>query len=73
MERDLRLKAEMPGKESEDSSGPGRSGGILDSYATVVSADNLLWPVFKSFVEQWKALLEKKKEDVGQAPKLTKD
>ncbi len=34
MERDLRLKAEMPGKESEDSSGPGRSGGIPDSYAT---------------------------------------
>ncbi len=39
----------------------------------VVSADNLLWPVFKSFVEQWKALLEKKKADVGQAQKLTKD
>ena len=34
MERDLRLKAEMPGKESEDSSGPGSSGGIPDSYAT---------------------------------------
>jgi hypothetical protein len=39
----------------------------------VVSADDLLWPVVKSFVEQWKALLEKKKADVGQAPKLTKD
>ena len=24
----------MPGKESEDSCGPGRSGGIPDSYAT---------------------------------------
>jgi hypothetical protein len=39
----------------------------------VVVADDLLWPVVKSFVEQWQALLEKKKADVGQAPKLTKD
>ncbi len=39
----------------------------------VVSADDFLWPVVKSFLEQWKALLEKKKADVGQAPKLTKD
>ena len=38
-----------------------------------VEANDLLWPVVKSFVEQWKALLEKKKADVGQAPKLTKD
>jgi hypothetical protein len=38
-----------------------------------VVADDLLWPAVKSFVEQWKALLEKKKADVGQAPKLTKD
>jgi len=38
-----------------------------------VEADDLLWPVVKSFVEQWKALLEKKMADVGQAPKLTKD
>ena len=36
-----------------------------------VEADDLLWPVVKSFVEQWKALLEKKKADFGQAPKLT--
>ncbi len=39
----------------------------------VVVADDILWPVVKSFVEQWNALLEKKKADVGQAPKLTKD
>ena len=39
----------------------------------VVVADDLFWPVVKSFVEQWTALLEKKKADVGQAPKLTKD
>jgi hypothetical protein len=38
-----------------------------------VEADDLLWPVVKSFVEQWIALLEKRKADVGQAPKLTKD
>jgi len=38
-----------------------------------VEGDDLLWPVVKSFTEQWKALLEKKKADVGQPPKLTKD
>jgi hypothetical protein len=29
--------------------------------------------VVKSFVEQWKALMEKKKANVGLTPKLTKD
>ena len=49
---------------------------ILAYYRLVgrdVNADDLFWPVVKSFVEQWKALLEKKKADVGQPPKLTKD
>ena len=35
-------------------------------YAMVgrsVEADDLLWPVMKSFNEQWKALLEKKAAD----------
>jgi hypothetical protein len=34
--------------------------------------DNMTWVVIKSFLEQWKALMEHKKEDVGLPPKLTK-
>ncbi len=34
---------------------------------------DLLWPVVKNFVEQWKALMEKKDANVGQPPRLTKD
>ena len=34
---------------------------------------NLMWPVIKNFVEQWKALMEKKKADIGLPPKLLKD
>ncbi len=33
----------------------------------------MMWPVIKNFVEQWKALTEKKKADIGLPPKLTKD
>ncbi len=45
-------------------------------YAMVgrsVEADDLLWPVMKSFNEQWKALLEKKAADAGAPPKLDKN
>jgi hypothetical protein len=35
--------------------------------------DDMLWPVIRNFVEQWKALMEKKKAEVGPAPRLTKD
>jgi hypothetical protein len=35
--------------------------------------DDRLWPVIKNFVEQWKALMEKKKAEIGPAPKLTKE
>ena len=34
---------------------------------------DMMWPVIKNFVEQWKALLEKKVAHVGAPPKLTKD
>jgi hypothetical protein len=34
--------------------------------------DNMTWVVIKHFLEQWKALMEHKKEDVGLPPKLTK-
>ena len=39
---------------------------------TLEPAD-MQWPVIKNFVEQWKALMEKKKADIGIPPKLTKD
>ncbi len=34
--------------------------------------DNMTWVVIKCFLEQWKALMECKKEDVGLPPKLPK-
>jgi hypothetical protein len=34
--------------------------------------DNMTWFVIKRFLEQWKALMERKKEDVGLPPKLMK-
>jgi hypothetical protein len=34
--------------------------------------DNMTWVVMKGFLEQWKALMERKKEDMGLPPKLTK-
>ncbi len=33
----------------------------------------MVWPVIKQFLEQWKALMERKKVDHGQPPKLTKN
>jgi hypothetical protein len=39
----------------------------------LIEPGDLLWPVVKNFVEQWKALMEKKDADVGQPPRLTKD
>ena len=38
-----------------------------------IEPKDLFWPVIKNLVEQWKALMKKKKADVGQPPKLTKD
>ena len=38
-----------------------------------IEPGDLLWPVVKNSVEQWKALLEKKDVKVGQPPRLTKD
>ncbi len=37
-----------------------------------LDSDNMTWVVIKRFLEQWKALMECKKEDVGLPPKLTK-
>ena len=38
-----------------------------------IEPGDLLWTVVKNFVEQWKALMEKKDAGVGQPPRLTKD
>ncbi len=35
--------------------------------------DNILWIIIKHFLEQWKALMERKKADHGAPPKLTKN
>jgi hypothetical protein len=38
-----------------------------------MEAADMMWPVIKNLVEQWKALMEKKNADNGLPPKLTKD
>jgi hypothetical protein len=38
-----------------------------------MEAANMMWLVIKNFVEQWKALMEKKKADNGLPHKLTKN
>jgi len=38
-----------------------------------MEAADMMWPVIKNFVEQWKAMMEKKKASIGLPPKLTKD
>ena len=38
-----------------------------------IEPGDLLWPVVKNFVEQWKALMEEKDAEVGQPPRLTKE
>ncbi len=35
--------------------------------------DNMLWPIIKRFLKQWKALMKRKKANHGQPPKLTKN
>ncbi len=38
-----------------------------------LNPDNMSWIVIKRFLEQWKALMERKKADHGPPPKLTKN
>jgi hypothetical protein len=46
---------------------------FYDNVGCSLDPDNMLWPVIKRFLEQWKALMERKKADHGQPPKLTKN
>jgi len=38
-----------------------------------IEPGDLIWPVVKNFVEKWKAMMEKKDDEVGQPPRLTKE
>jgi hypothetical protein len=46
---------------------------FYDDVGHPLDPNNMLWPVIKRFLEQWKALMERKKADHGQPPKLTKN
>jgi hypothetical protein len=46
---------------------------FYDNVGRPLDPDNMSWPVIKWFLEQWKALMERKKADHGQPPKLTKN
>ena len=46
---------------------------FYDNVGRPLDPDNMAWPVIKRFLEQWKALMERKKADHGQPPKLTKN
>jgi hypothetical protein len=46
---------------------------FYDNVGRPLDPDNMSWLVIKQFLEQWKALMERKKANHGQPPKLTKN
>ncbi len=46
---------------------------FYDNIGRPLDPDNMSWPIIKWFLEHWKALMERKKADHGQPPKLTKN
>jgi hypothetical protein len=46
---------------------------FYNNFGRPLDLDNMSWPVIKCFLEEWKALMERKKVDHGQLPKLTKN
>ncbi len=60
-------------REVESYAIPAKSQIRIDGARKMVLYYILVRPVIKNFVEQWKALMEKKKADIGLPPKLTKD
>ncbi len=46
---------------------------FYDNLGCPLDPDNMLWPVIKWFLEQWKALMERKKANHDQPPELTKN
>ncbi len=45
---------------------------FYENIDRTLDPDNMTWVIIKHFLEQWKALMVRKKEDVGLPPKLTK-
>ncbi len=43
-----------------------------DTTGCELTPENMEWAVVQRFQEEWKAILEKKKKDIPNAPKLTK-
>jgi hypothetical protein len=46
---------------------------FYDDVRRLLDPDNMAWPVIKHFLEQWKALMEQKKAEIGTPPKITKN
>jgi len=46
---------------------------FYDDVGRPLDPDNMAWPVIKRFLEQWKALMEQKKAEIGTPPKITKN
>ncbi len=46
---------------------------FYDDVGRPLDPDNMSWPVIKRFLEQWKALMERKKADHGQPPKVDQE
>ena len=45
---------------------------FYDDVGRPLDPNNMAWPVIKRFLEQWKALMERKRAEIGTPPKLTK-
>jgi hypothetical protein len=46
---------------------------FYDDVGRPLDPDNMAWPVIKCFLEQWKALMERKKAENGTPPKISKN
>ncbi len=46
---------------------------FYNNLRSPLDPENMVWPVIKPLLEQWKATMERKKVDHGQPPKLTKN
>ena len=46
---------------------------FYDDVERPLDPSNMAWPVIKHFLEQWKALMERKKAEIGTPPKITKN
>jgi hypothetical protein len=46
---------------------------FYDDVGRPLDPNNMAWPVIKCFLEQWKALMERKKAEIGTPPKIMKN